>query len=311
MTPTSPTDFELKVKGGGKPDHLNAAAFTHLSLSDDERVRQIKSPSWLGYPRAKEIHAKLLDCLNYPANSRMPSALVCGEANAGKSRLLERFVEQHNKVSGDEPSLPILFIQAPPEPDLREFYGECLQKLHAPHRPKERPDTLRRQLSIILKNLGTRMLIVDEIHHLTAGSHLKQRAFLNTLKFLSNDLRISIITAGTRNALNALQFDSQIGSRFPPLKLPLWKEGTDYRRLLANFEYTTPLKFASDLAGDRLAAKLLVMSEGLLGGLVQIVREAAEKAIRSGHERIDEDVLNSINWVPLSQRRDDANTAFY
>jgi superfamily II DNA or RNA helicase len=36
------------------------------------------------------------------------------------------------------------------------------------------------------------MLIVDEIHHLLAGSATRQRQFLNVLKYLGNELKIPI-----------------------------------------------------------------------------------------------------------------------
>nr|WP_254601631.1 TniB family NTP-binding protein [Burkholderia lata] len=53
------------------------------------------------------------------------------------------------------------------------------------------------------------MLDVDEVHHLLAGSHREQRASLNLLKFLANDLRISMVLVGTRDAVLALQTDAQ------------------------------------------------------------------------------------------------------
>ena len=44
------------------------------------------------------------------------------------------------------------------------------------------------------------MLIVDEVHHLLAGSHREQRASLNLLKYLANELKICIVAVGTSDA---------------------------------------------------------------------------------------------------------------
>ena len=41
------------------------------------------------------------------------------------------------------------------------------------------------------------MLIVDEVDYLLAGTYREQRAALNLLKFLTNDLRASIVLVGT------------------------------------------------------------------------------------------------------------------
>ena len=289
----------------GRPDHLSEEAFNCLKLPDDERIEKLKSPLWLAYPRAREIHAMLKELLTNPKNLRMPNALVCGPSNAGKSVLVERFVEKH-KAENQESRLPIMMIQAPPGPDLKDLYSLCLQKLHVPQPPKSNARELRGQFIRVLGNLGTRMLVVDEIHHLTAGAAHKQTEFLNNLKFLSNELKIAIVCIGTEKALHVFQAENQIGNRFEPLPVCPWKEGPEYRSLLANFELETPLRHPSDLMGDMLAAKLLFMSDGLIGELATLLRRAAKKAIRSGQEMIDSKLLDSLGWVLPRNRRDDA-----
>jgi hypothetical protein len=73
--------------------------------------------------------------------------------------------------------------------------------------------------------------------------------------------------------------------------------------LLASFESTLPLRNPSSLAEERLAIKLLSMSEGTIGELSRILVAAATEAIRSGQERIDEKVLRAIHWEPPSERK--------
>jgi hypothetical protein len=38
-----------------------------------------------------------------------------------------------------------------------------------------------------------RMLVIDEIHSMLAGTFREQRIFLNSLRFLANDLRIPLV----------------------------------------------------------------------------------------------------------------------
>ena len=42
-----------------------------------------------------------------------------------------------------------------------------------------------------------KIMIVDEVHHLLAGTVREQRQFLNLLKFLSNELRKPVIALDT------------------------------------------------------------------------------------------------------------------
>jgi hypothetical protein len=77
----------------------------------------------------------------------------------------------------------------------------------------------------------------------------------------------------------------------------------DFQTLLASFERTLPLRPPSLLAQERLAAKLLSMSEGTIGELSRLLIAAASEAIRGGQERIDEATLRRLNWQPPSERK--------
>jgi hypothetical protein len=51
-----------------------------------------------------------------------------------------------------------------------------------------------------------------------------------------------------------------------------------------------------------LAAKILALSEGVIGEVVALLRQAAEYAIGSGEERITAHTLNAIPWTLPSER---------
>jgi hypothetical protein len=149
------------------------------------------------------------------------------------------------------------------------------------------------------------MLIIDEIHHILAGHISKQHLFLNVLKYLGNELRIPLVGVGTIDAIRAMQTDPQMANRFEPVGLPRWDMSREFQTLLSSFERFLPLKYASGLAQPVLAAKLLALSEGTIGELSQLLTTAAARAIRTGKERIDEDLLARLNWTPPSARRRD------
>ena len=289
-----------------KEGHLNAAAREVLDLPAAERINHIRRPRWIGYTRAKQLLDKLDDLLTHPKTHRMPNLLVVGDTNAGKTMLANRFVQLHpadDNPAGEAAIVPVLAIQAPPGPDESRFYNAILEALFAPYNPRERVAQKQVQVLRILKQLGVRMLIIDEVHNVLTGPVTKQRQFLNVLKYLGNDLQIPLVGLGTKEALRAIQADPQLANRFEPAALPPWRLNQDFQMLLASFERALPLRKPSRLADEQMARKLLALSEGSLGELSALLTSAAIYAVQSGGERIDEKVLAAIDWAPPSERR--------
>ncbi|WP_436209043.1 TniB family NTP-binding protein [Caballeronia sp. LjRoot31] len=59
-----------------------------------------------------------------------------------------------------------------------------------------------------------------QIHHLLAGTYREQRASLTLPKYLANDLQISMVLVGTRDAVLTLQTGAQMLSRYTPFEIP-------------------------------------------------------------------------------------------
>ena len=71
----------------------------------------------------------------------------------------------------------------------------------------------------LLRKVAPRMIVVVEVHNLLAGTAHEQRASMNLLKFLSNQLKCAIVVLGTRDALAAMQTDAQIANQ--PIQPPV------------------------------------------------------------------------------------------
>lgn len=286
--------------------HLNDSAIESLVLSDADRIYRIRSERWIGYPKAKQILAKLEDLLIYPKTQRMPNILIVGDTNNGKTMLAQRFKGLHPAIdnpSGDGILAPVLLVQAPPIPDEGRFYNAILELLFAPYKSSERVDKKQFQAIKLLRYVGLKVLIIDEIHHILAGNLNRQKAFLNVIKYLGNELQISIVGVGTRDAFRALQTDPQLSNRFEPVTLPRWEMDHDFQRLLASFERMLPLKQASNLADQELASTLYAMSEGYIGELSRLLSGASALAINSGTEQISAKLLKQVDWTPPSKRK--------
>lgn len=289
-----------------RPAHLSASAAEWLSLPAAERIEKIRSPRWIGYPRTKTIMAKLEDLLVWPKSHRMPNLLLVGDTNNGKTMLVQRFRSlhpAHDNPQGQGVHVPVLVIQAPPTPDEGRFYNAILELLFAPYKPNDRVDKKQAQVIKLLRYVELRILVIDEIHHILAGNLNRQRAFLNVIKYLGNELQVPIIGVGTKDAFRAIQTDPQLANRFEPALLPRWTFDADFLRLLASFERMLPLVEASNLHDTMLATKLFSMSEGYLGELSNLLTQAATYAVESGHERIDAKLIDGLRWVAPSERR--------
>ncbi|MDG4653743.1 TniB family NTP-binding protein [Chryseobacterium arthrosphaerae] len=278
-----------------------------LNGSLEEKIFHLRKQKWIPYPNADKILAKLDDLKNYPTVDRMPNLLIVGETNNGKTALINRFYKKNNpyirKGEYDVVIAPVLVVQAPAEPDEKSFYNKILQILNAPIIKSESPDIKQRRIISLFKKLEVKLIIVDEIHHVLAGSPLKQRIFLNVLKYLSNELKIPIICVGIRDAFNVIQSDSQLSNRFETVILERWKMNDVYLQFLVNYEALLPLENPSYLAENSMASKILAMSDGLIGEINTILIKAAELALNSGLNKIDHKILDNIEYVSPEDRK--------
>lgn len=293
-------------------EHLSETARKALSLSDADRIKYIMEDRWVGYTHANEILIRMEDLLNHPHCSRMPNMMLTGRSNSGKTHLVKRFRDLHlpdSNPEGGSISVPVLYIEAPGKPEITALYSSILSLLCVPYNPKSKEEILEAQVIKVLQSINLGVLVIDEIHNLIAGSLLKQRAYLNSLKRLGNQLERSIIGVGTADALRAIQIDEQLSNRFKPEVLPPWKLDKEFLRFLASLERIIPLRDPSNLIEKSLAIKLHTLSEGSIGELSSLLNMAAKWAIRNTKpgdpERIDEAALKACGYIPASLRKEE------
>lgn len=283
-----PRSGEPSVDSGALA-HLSAAARTHLGLPDDERIMAMQRDRWVDHPYAGHALQRMARLLGTPERERMPCMVMHGRSNIGKTLIVRKFQREHPNRFDDERGVErrqVVAMQMPATPDQIRFYSALLFELGAPHNPKGGLAGLERLARDLLRRIAPRMLIVDEVHHLLAGNYREQRASLNLLKYLANDLRMSIVLVGTDDALIALQGDSQMSSRFTPLELPRWCENDEFRRFLGAFERLIPLRKPSELAQRDIVQFVLGVSDGVTGAVTLLLNQAAELAIRDRTEKI-------------------------
>jgi len=281
--------------------HLHPSAQQLARLPDSERIR---ADRWIGYPRALAALDRLETLYEWPTKQRMPNLLLVGPTNNGKSMIIEKFRRAHPPSSdADQEQIQVLAVQMPSDPYVPRFYAGLLASIGAPVRPRQRIAELERVALALLRRVGVRMLVIDELHNVLAGRDASRREFLNLLRFLGNELRIPLVGVGTREAYLAIRSDDQLENRFEPFTLPLWSEGPDTLSLLASFASAFPLRSPSPIATEEVAGYLLARSEGTIGELARLLTEAAVAAVDSGEEAINHRTLSLAAYTGPSERR--------
>ena len=176
--------------------HLNSATADLLVLSVEERIRAIRADRWVQYPRARQALGILGHVLEHPRTTRMPSVAIYGDSGMGKTMIMEKFRLDH--PSDFDPDTgkartPVLALQMSGKPSERRLYAQLLTALGAPHNPRATIVDLEQKAINLLKDAHIKVLVIDEVHNILCGSHRDQRVVLNTLRFLSNEIKMSLV----------------------------------------------------------------------------------------------------------------------
>lgn len=94
----------------------------------------------------------------------------------------------------------------------------------------------------MLREVGTRVLVVDEVNSALVGGPRQQRGFLQLLRFLSNELGIAIVCAGVPEARFALRSDPQLRSRLTEVALDPWAPGPELQAFVTLLVQGLPLR---------------------------------------------------------------------
>jgi type II secretory pathway predicted ATPase ExeA len=270
---------------------------TIAHMTDAERIDFIRADRWIADDRGVTILAELEDMLAYPQRDRMPCLLIYGATGMGKTKILRKFVREHApKIDRSKGTMdvPVVTFQIPPLPDEGQFFEELFRALGAPAIPEGNIRRTKDACRSLLVRGGTRMLIMDETHNMLACTARQQRVFLNTLRFLANDLRIPLVCAGTDQARIALQSDAQLAERFTAMQLPQWTDNIAFRRLLNRIDAIAPLRKPAEITTRSSRKLILHKTRGITATIFKLMEDAVIKAIKTGEEQLNEELIAMV-----------------
>ena len=277
---------------GADLTHLHPGV-QQLALADDAvRLEAIRAKRWITHQPAAQVLASLTEALEQPPGDRMENLLLVAESGMGKTMLLRKFQRDHARprdtASGVQPH-PVVLVRTAEDPSEEAFFVQILKAVGAPldlsrrrHRVGLRETSFR-----ILREVGTRMLMIDEINSILVGSARQQRYFLQLLRFLSNELQIAIVCAGVPEARFALLSDPQLRSRVADIALEPWTVGPELQAFVTMLVQGLPLRQPSPVDSAKLRRLLVARSGGITLSICRALERAGAAAIRNGQERID------------------------
>jgi hypothetical protein len=283
----------------------------HLATADHAiRKAAILTDCWVNYPAADDAIERMFELLEMPPRLRMPSVLFWAGSNMGKSSIQVQFLElvrarYPNANEPEEKDKPwraegVLRFEVNDELTEKRLYGDILRRLKAA-RPIEATASRLQDITLIhLTANQIRMMILDEIQRITGLRTREQRILLNVLKYISNQLSLSIVGFGSGEAKALIQSDPHLAERFDIVALPAWGKrerwAVDAVRERLRF---IPLRKATVV--DRpLMEALFLHSGSILGRLFTLIEKAAIVALDA------EECLSAqmIEDVALRRRRE-------
>lgn len=275
-------------------------------LEDHIRIAYVKQDRWFPYTRATELLRDIDNLMKHPQVYRMPCLAVAGQPNCGKTMLLREVTARHPKVPRplrETTLVPALYVQSPPQADRGELYDAILDALDVPYNPNQKPALKLKTILHVLRQVQVQIILVDEINQAIYTNKKQLEVFLSSLKHLSNVLMIPIVLGGTLVVATVIKNDPQFASRFKVEVLKVWPLDNAFLKLLKTLSERSVLRDPVNLATPELAPLIHGMSEGYLGDVVWLIRDATVKAIETGGEAITPKLLKSLDWTAPSARK--------
>lgn len=264
----------------------------------DPRIKAIMGDKWIGFPRAELVLQRLRGLIDAPRLTRMPGLVVYGASGIGKTmiahKMMRDYPPEYNSKRGVT-SRPLLLLQAPPAPDERRFYLHILSSIDAPVLRSQTIGELEVRVISYLRELAPKMIMIDEVHNLLAGSAREQRRFINVLRYLSNELQVSLVCFGVTDAVTAIRGDVQLARRLDEHHLPNWRDDIEFTELVSALIAAMPLKQPSELSVKALR-QILAKSDGVTAIIVAMIKQLAIRAVENGEECITDEAV--ADWRP-------------
>lgn len=282
--------------------HLSPDTQRMLALPNEQRVSRLLVDRFIVHERLAPVIDHVDFLFHAPKASRAAGLVVYGPPGSGKTMLSLSIVRRFPRdpaTPTSAPTRPVVAINMTGAREAKTLYNRLLTALDCPLGAAGVGGSDRERLLLRLcRSAGLKLLVVDEIQDILTSTARQQRIALDTIKFLMNELGLSIVVMGTLQAKIAMELDEHLNARFKYRQLPVWQADAYLARFLATLEPSLPLKLRSRLASPALMKRLVQAGHGSLDGIVTHVCHAAVYAIERQVERITPEMIDLAQQAP-------------
>jgi DNA transposition AAA+ family ATPase len=232
--------------------------------------------------------SKLHDWLDGKRKSRQ-SCRVVGESRTGKSVACEAYFHRNKpqQETGKKPIVPVVCIQPPQKCGSKELFKEIIEFLK--HRAtKGTVSDFRGRAMEVLQACEVEMLIIDE------ADRLKPETFAD-VRDIYDKLAIAVVLVGTDRLDAVVKRDEQVYNRFRACHRFGKLSGEEFKKTVGIWEHKVlKLPVASNLTSKEILRILITGTEGYIGRMDKILREAAIRSLSSGSKKVEKVILQEV-----------------
>lgn len=277
-------------------------------------------------PELKRVHGELWELIELNSNARSARFhhLLSGDPMLGKTTIVRSFAKKYERsvsavyssgrtATGDE-LIPVVYCSVGGESTIKTLNRDIARFCNLPTNGRSKDD-LTRMIQKLARRCCTTLFVIDDIHHLDEryGDH---RRLNDHFKHLMSTIAATFSFAGV-NADEGPLLRADAGPSFwatqrritlynlKPYGFANAKQRKQWLDLLAQIEDELLLLASEPGMLQKLAQDLHDDSGGEIGSLMELIRLAALRAMRSGTEKIDEALLAEvkINYGREQHRR--------
>ena len=253
------------------------------SLSVQEEIARLNKKSIVPLEHIKDLH----NWLDEKRKARQSCRLV-GESRTGKTFACEAYTFRNKpKQEGNQaPTVPVVYIMPPPKCGAKEFFKEIIESLKY-RAVKGVVSDFRGRAKEVLAGCQVEMLIIDEADRLKPDTFPEVRDI--------SDLGITVVLVGTDRLNTVMRRDEQVYNRFRACRLFGRLTGEDFKKTVEIWEdKVLRLPVASNLNNKGMLDILFKATNGYIGRLDEILREAAIKSLSRGFKKVEKRVLQEV-----------------
>lgn len=270
----------MTVKSQGLPESEFRAEERLL----ESEIERLQDHCVVGLASMERLH----EWLEHKRLARQACRVV-GESRTGKSVACKAYWRKNppQERLGEPPLIPVVYWHAPQESGPRDFFEGVLDAVqYQLHRGTL--SEVRRRIYQVLAACQVELLIIDEAHR------LRTKTF-SEVRDVFDKLGIAVVLVGTDRLDAVVRRDEQIYKRFMACHRFHRLNAAQLKATTAVWEkHVLQLPKSSKLTQASIQNLLGTVTQGYIGILDTILREAAIRALKAGKESIPRAILSEV-----------------